>query len=63
MFKFLHSRSGKILISILWGFGLACLFRKVCRGRNCVIYNAPDEEIKRNTYQFNKKCFKYIPEV
>ena len=48
MLKFLHSQSGKILISILWGFGLACLFRKVCRGRNCIIYNAPDpNEIKK----------------
>lgn len=64
MLKFLHSYSGKILISILWGFGLACLFRKVCRGRNCIIYNAPDpNEIKKKTYEYNKKCYKYFTET
>ena len=64
MIKFLHSQSGKILISILWGFGLACLFRKVCRGRNCVIYNAPNPgDIKNKTYGYNKKCYKYVTET
>ena len=64
MNNFLHSKSGKVLISILWGFGLACLFRRVCRGRNCIIYHAPDPvDIKNKTYKYNKKCYNYYPET
>tara|TARA_B100001250_G_C19388651_1_gene609513 strand:+ start:391 stop:624 length:234 start_codon:yes stop_codon:yes gene_type:complete len=60
MIKFFNSTKGKIIISLLWGFGLACLFRKVCKGRNCIIYQAPDpNEIKKNTYIHNDKCYKY----
>ena len=29
--KFVHSERGKIIMSILLGFGLASLFRKVCK--------------------------------
>ena len=31
--NFLNSKNGRILISIVWGLGLAALFRKVCKGR------------------------------
>ena len=39
--KFLHTKSGKIFMSLLLGFGLASLFRKMCKDRNCIIFNAP----------------------
>ena len=29
--KFLHTQTGKIVMSILLGFGLASLFRTVCK--------------------------------
>ena len=32
---------GKIILSIIWGLGLAALFRKVCKGRDCIIINIP----------------------
>jgi len=28
---------GKIIISVIWGLGLAALFRRVCEGRNCIV--------------------------
>ena len=40
--KLLNSHMGRILLSIVWGFGLSCIFRKVCKGRNCIIYKAPN---------------------
>ena len=48
-----------ILISILWGFGLSCLFRKVCEN-DCIVITAPDnvrkyvEEVDNKCYKFNK---------
>jgi hypothetical protein len=60
--KFLHSKRGKILMSIILGFGLASLFRTVCKGKNCVIFRAPPlDEIKDKIYKNNGKCVKYVP--
>ena len=48
MLKLLESKTGVIMMSILWGLGLACLFRKVCKDRDCIVYHAPNmEEIKK----------------
>ena len=41
--------------------GLATLFRHSCVGRNCIIIKSPNHnEIKKNNYKFNNKCYKYI---
>lgn len=51
---------GRIILSIIWGLGLATLFRKVCKGRNCIVIKAPDSnEINNNVYKFNNKCYKF----
>ena len=62
--KLLKSKSGRIIISVIWGLGLACLFRKVCVGRNCIVYKAPDsQQIMQNIYDHNSKCYKYSTET
>ena len=49
--KFLKNKYSKIVLGILWGFGLACIFRSACNGRNCVIYKAPKPaEVKNKIY-------------
>ena len=60
--KFVHSATGKLIMSILLGFGLATLFRTVCKGKDCVIFHAPPlEEIEGKTYKIGNKCYQYIP--
>ena len=60
----LKSRNAVIIISILWGIGLSCLFKKVCVGRQCIEYRAPPSDyIKKNTFRYNDKCYKYTPKV
>ncbi len=60
--KFLHTERGKIIMSILLGFGLASLFRTVCKDQNCLIFHAPPlDEFKDKIYKNNDKCVKYIP--
>ena len=60
--KFVHSGRGKIIMSILLGFGLASLFRKVCKGNNCLSFYAPPlDEFKDKIYKHNGKCVKYTP--
>lgn len=58
--KFVHSESGKLFMSIILGLGLATLFRASCKGKNCILYNAPPlNEIKDKTYKINDKCYKF----
>jgi len=58
--RFLHSENGKIIMSILLGFGLASLFRAICKDKECLIFHAPPlEEIKDKIYKHDNKCYKY----
>ena len=57
--KFVHSKSGKVLMSIILGIGLATFFRTACKGRHCKIIQAPPlEELEDQIYKFNDKCYK-----
>ena len=61
--RFLHTNHGKIIMSILLGFGLATLFRSVCKGKSCTIILAPPfEEIDGKIYKHDGKCYKYKSE-
>ena len=58
--KFVHTHTGKIIMSIILGIGLATFFRAVCKGRRCrVILSPPIEEIQDQTYKFNGKCYTF----
>ena len=58
--KFLHGETGRILMSIILGLGLASLFRTVCKGRNCIIQKAPPlDDIDGQVYKFQDKCYEY----
>jgi hypothetical protein len=60
--KFVHTESGKYLMSIILGFGLATLFRTVCKGKNCLIVKAPPlDEIEDKIYKHQGKCYKFTP--
>lgn len=60
--KFLHTENGKIIMSILLGFGLASLFRSVCKGAGCQqFYAAPLDKIKDKIYKNGKKCVTFSP--
>lgn len=58
--KFLHTQNGKFIMSMLLGFGLASLFRTICKEHNCLIFHAPPlDEFKDKIYKNNGKCVKY----
>jgi len=60
--KFVHTQTGKTLMSILLGFGLASLFRIVCKNKDCLIFHAPPlDQIKDKIYKINNKCVNYKP--
>lgn len=58
--KLVKSHTGKYVMSILLGIGLATIFRSVCKGKECIIYSAPPlDEIEDKIYKFDGKCYKY----
>ena len=58
--KFVKSNTGKYVMSILLGIGLATIFRSVCKGKECSIYLAPPlDEIEDKIYKFDGKCYKF----
>ncbi len=60
--KFVHTETGKIIMSILLGFGLASLFRTVCKDKDCIIFHAPPlDKFKDKIYKNGDKCYKYTP--
>lgn len=61
--KFVHTKNGKIIMSLLLGFGLATIFRTICKEKDCIIFMAPPlEEIKDKIYEHENKCYQYKPE-
>ena len=60
--RIMSSKMGINVISIILGLGLASLFRKVCRGKDCVIIKGPElSSIKDKIFRFDEKCYTYEP--
>jgi hypothetical protein len=58
--KIINSEAGRIVISVLLGLGLATLFNKVCKDKNCIIFNGPVlSEIDGKIYKYGDKCYSY----
>ena len=58
--KIINSESGRIVISVLLGLGLATLFNKVCKDKNCIVFNGPVlSEIDGKIYKYGEKCYSY----
>jgi hypothetical protein len=48
------------LISFLLGFGIAAMFRPVCKGPDCVVIRGPPiRDIQNSVYQFGQKCVEF----
>ena len=65
MLDFLKERPFVILISIIWGLGLSCMFRQACVGRDCIVIKAPHPgRIVGKVFKDpgGKKCYSYIPQ-
>lgn len=58
--KFVHTKTGQIIMSIILGLGLASLFRKVCKNYDCIeLYAAPLNKVEGKIFQIGDKCVKY----
>lgn len=58
--QILNSDTGKILISIMLGLGLASLFREACHGDKCINFEGPIlEEVENKVFKQGDKCYSY----
>lgn len=61
--KILNTKKGRIVISIILGFGLAALFKRECRNR-CIVRRPPkSSQVENNIYKHDNKCYKYQSEI
>ena len=44
----MYTERGRILLSIIFGLGLATLFRNYCKGKNCYNFSGPQQSELRN---------------
>jgi len=65
--NFLQSRTSIIILSIVWGLGLATLFAKTCTGPNCKVsvYKGPHVPDNKDQYwrYGTQECYKVTPYV
>lgn len=62
--RLFHTEFGCMIISALFGIGLAFIFSNVCKGNSCLIVNAPDiNDIKGKVFQIQDECYIYTPQV
>jgi hypothetical protein len=58
--KFIHTKTGKYVMSIILGLGLASLFRRICKDKQCLEFRAPPlDEFKNKIYKNGDTCYKY----
>lgn len=57
---FLKHPYSKIILGIIWGFGLSCIFAKTCHDGKCVIYKAPKvKDVEGKIFGKDNKCYQY----
>jgi hypothetical protein len=60
--RIFNTPTGRILISIIWGVGLALLFfYQMCDGPQCVVLKAPPSKIKEHVYLHDSACYSFVP--
>lgn len=58
--EMMKSKTGRIVLSIIWGFGLAMIFQRVCKNRKCIMYEGPHPaDIQGKVFRFGGSCYRY----
>jgi hypothetical protein len=51
-------------VSFLIGFGIAAMFRPMCRGADCIVVHGPPvKDVIDKVYQMGEKCVEFTTEV
>ena len=59
MIKTLRTPAGIIVLSIILGLGLASLFRRTCKGEDCIQFKAPPlEKLSDKVFRRDQSCYR-----
>lgn len=62
--KIIHSKIGSYVIAMIFGLGIASLFRPGCNGENCYEFIGPsNKKVEKSIYKFNQKCYQFQPKA
>lgn len=62
--KIIHSKFGSYMIAIIFGLGLASLFRPACSGENCYEFIGPsNKQVEPEVFKFNDMCYRFQPQA
>ena len=54
----LHRKETSIMLSIILAIGLASLFRKACKSKDCIVYKAKSfSDMRKELYKNNDECY------
>ena len=58
--ELMQTKNGKILVSIILAFGLACMLRIACKDANMInIKGPPIKSVENKIFSFDSKCYSY----
>lgn len=58
--KWVENKNVGVLISCVIGFGIAALFRPMCKGPDCVVLRGPPvTQMRDSVYQIGAKCHEF----
>ena len=55
--KFIKSKLGMDILSIILGLGLAGVFKFSCDNRNCIVHRVGDLKKYEDKLKYNDKCY------
>lgn len=62
--RLFYTQIGQILVSALFGAGLAIMFQRACQGDKCIIIEAPSmKDIEPYVFKVGDKCYRYESRV
>ena len=62
--KLMEDPALSTVVSFLLGFGIAAMFRPLCKGSDCIILHGPPvKDIMNKVYQMGEKCVEFTTEV
>lgn len=54
------TKENSLFFSILFGLGLAAVFKKACKNNSCLVIQGPaKEDINKYVYKVKDDCYKY----
>ncbi len=64
LFGLMENQMMAMCISFILGFGIAAIFRPICRGSECIVLNGPPvKDVVDKVYQMGEKCVEFSTEL